>query len=116
MSYQKNRHGLPIITASIKRKVSPEVWGISLEEQLRDTVFSKTNEKCFYCGTTITRKHFTIDHVIPRKKGGTDLITNLVPACSYCNGLKAAMLLEEFRDVFEQVFGHRVFEGEKDVS
>jgi 5-methylcytosine-specific restriction endonuclease McrA len=36
---------------------------------------------CWICGETAT----TVDHVIPRSKGGTDADANLLPACLSCN-------------------------------
>ena len=36
--------------------------------------------KCQYCGAT---RSLTIDHVIPRSKGGEDAWDNLVVACAY---------------------------------
>lgn len=40
----------------------------------------------------------TVDHVIPRDKGGTDLLENLVIACFACNRTKALDSEEEFRN------------------
>ncbi len=36
---------------------------------------------CAYCGNAAN----TVDHIIPRSKGGTDHPDNLVAACSQCN-------------------------------
>lgn len=38
----------------------------------------------------------TIDHIVPRSKGGPDSGDNLCLACSPCNGDKGALLLEEW--------------------
>jgi hypothetical protein len=56
--------------------------------QRRDTYI------CQYCGKdgleSLDNWHdSTIDHVVPRKYGGTDDLTNLVSACHYCNALKS---------------------------
>ena len=40
---------------------------------------------CAYCGS---KDFLTVDHLIPVSKGGPDCITNLVPACSFCNASK----------------------------
>ncbi len=42
--------------------------------------------KCAYCKTPSPR--LQKDHVIPVSKGGSDEISNIVPACSYCNASK----------------------------
>lgn len=51
----------------------------------------KRDKKCMYCGST---KNLTIDHIIPRSKGGGDNWFNLTLACSHCNTKKGNKLLE----------------------
>jgi hypothetical protein len=51
----------------------------------------KRDKKCMYCGST---KHLTIDHIIPKSKGGGDTWINLVVACSTCNTKKGDKYLE----------------------
>ena len=41
--------------------------------------------KCAYCGDG---NNLTIDHVVPRCKGGTDFTKNVVCCCSDCNQRK----------------------------
>ncbi len=59
----------------------------------RENVFKRDNHECVYCGSG---KNLTIDHVIPKSKGGKDGWDNLVTACRPCNGEKADLTLEEF--------------------
>lgn len=47
---------------------------------------------CVYCGTGPAE---TVDHIIPRSKGGSNRQTNLVGCCAECNQKKADMTLEE---------------------
>ncbi|MBD2462457.1 HNH endonuclease [Oscillatoria sp. FACHB-1407] len=58
----------------------------------RREVFRRDNHTCQYCGST---KHLTLDHVIPRSKGGTHTWDNVVAACATCNSLKGDRLLHE---------------------
>lgn len=78
----------------------------SLNKQL--AVYSKTNFRCAYCGKQLnfepikldcglTTCEFAIDHVIPKSKGGSNDISNLLPSCKTCNISKGTKSLEEFR-------------------
>lgn len=44
--------------------------------------------KCFYCFVDIQLGKGTIDHYIPKSKGGKNGIHNLVLSCSRCNQRK----------------------------
>lgn len=56
-------------------------------------------KKCYYCGKVLGKKNKSIDHLIPRCKGGTDSKNNLVDACKKCNEDKNGLLLDEYRAV-----------------
>jgi 5-methylcytosine-specific restriction endonuclease McrA len=45
--------------------------------------------QCAYCPRKLTLGSVTKDHVIPRSKGGLDVLTNVVAACRHCNTRKA---------------------------
>ena len=51
----------------------------------RNNVFRRDKGECQYCGS---KKQLTLDHVIPRSKGGKTNWTNLVTACHRCNVIK----------------------------
>jgi 5-methylcytosine-specific restriction endonuclease McrA len=54
--------------------------------------FQEMDYKCYYCGKVITLKTVTRDHFIPLTKGGTNEISNIVPACVSCNCSKGNKL------------------------
>ena len=56
-------------------------------------VFRRDNYTCQYCGRRTT--HLTIDHVIPRHRGGQHSWENLVAACPACNRRKGGRTLTE---------------------
>ena len=58
----------------------------------RALIYKRDNNKCQYCGST---KRLTIDHVIPKSRGGGDTWENLVVACSSCNTKKGDTFLEQ---------------------
>ena len=51
----------------------------------RREVFRRDQHPCQYCNST---RQLTLDHVIPRSKGGTHTWDNVVTACSPCNSAK----------------------------
>jgi 5-methylcytosine-specific restriction endonuclease McrA len=57
----------------------------------RAALMRRDNYKCAYCG----RKAETIDHVIPRSRGGQHAWENCVASCTVCNHRKADRFLEE---------------------
>jgi 5-methylcytosine-specific restriction endonuclease McrA len=57
----------------------------------KSAIYKRDHNKCQYCGST---SRLTIDHIIPRSKGGGDSWFNLVVACSTCNTKKGDKLLE----------------------
>ena len=54
------------------------------DRRWRKSLHEFTGKRCIYCG-----KHSeSIDHVLPRSKGGLSITENCVPACLSCNGSK----------------------------
>jgi 5-methylcytosine-specific restriction endonuclease McrA len=59
----------------------------------RRALFARDGWRCAYCGTTAGR--LTLDHVLPRSRGGESVWENVVTACAPCNHKKGNRLLEE---------------------
>jgi len=55
----------------------------------RRAVFARDGWTCQYCGS---RANLTVDHVIPRSKGGDSSWTNIVASCAPCNRRKGDVL------------------------
>lgn len=58
----------------------------------RRALYVRDQGKCVYCGST---QNLTIDHVIPRSRGGSNEWNNLVIACRECNHKKGHKTLEQ---------------------
>lgn len=50
---------------------------------------------CQYCGKKLKESEITLDHIIPRSRGGKDNWQNLATACPECNSKKGNKLPEE---------------------
>lgn len=53
--------------------------------------------ECAYCGRSLSYSDYgpsyaTIDHIVPRSRGGTNGLQNLTLACLHCNRVKANRL------------------------
>jgi len=59
----------------------------------RKGIFTRDGYRCVYCGTN--HLPLTIDHVIPKVRGGKDEWDNLVCCCTKCNNVKGDRLLED---------------------
>ncbi len=55
----------------------------------RRAVFARDNWTCQYCGS---RANLTVDHVVPRSKGGLSSWDNIVASCAPCNRRKGNSL------------------------
>ncbi|MGB3404458.1 MAG: HNH endonuclease [Microcoleaceae cyanobacterium] len=58
----------------------------------RREILRRDHHKCQYCGSP---KHLTIDHVLPRSRGGRHTWDNVVAACGRCNAFKGSRTPEE---------------------
>lgn len=56
-------------------------------------VLRRDDYTCQYCGQKVS--YLTIDHVVPRRLGGTHSWDNLVAACPTCNHRKGGRTLEQ---------------------
>ncbi len=61
----------------------------------RKNIFRRDGFKCAYCGRSDLP--LTIDHVIPKAKGGDESWENLITACTFCNNKKGDRSPEEAR-------------------
>jgi 5-methylcytosine-specific restriction endonuclease McrA len=57
----------------------------------RRAVFARDGGRCVYCGAAAT----SLDHVVPRSRGGPHTWDNVVASCSRCNHTKADRAIAE---------------------
>jgi len=54
--------------------------------RFRSRILAAWDHSCAYC----TEHADTLDHVLPRSRGGMTVQENLIPACRRCNGAKSS--------------------------
>ncbi len=95
--------GEPYIQAVTMRLRVPEVVTLTDYDRMpsqhvpfsRRNLFKRDRYTCQYCGCQPGGSELTIDHVVPRSRGGVSSWTNCVLACVACNHSKADRTPEE---------------------
>ena len=74
-------------------------------QNLRAQLLNKRTEaKCFYCRVVFPAAALTLEHVVPRTRGGPNKPWNLLLACGPCNMEKGA---EDFHIYFRRKYPGR---------
>ena len=79
---------------------NPEIRGVQYQQgelqgyEVREYLLEKYDRTCVYCQKSCVP--LEIEHVVPKSKGGSNRVSNLVLACNSCNIKKGNTKLEEF--------------------
>ncbi len=61
----------------------------------RRNIYARDGNRCQYCGSKFPTSELSIDHVVPRSRGGLTMWENVVCACTECNAKKGGRLPSE---------------------
>jgi 5-methylcytosine-specific restriction endonuclease McrA len=100
---QKPVNGQPCIRTMRFRILVPEVIQLTRYDGFppkgvnfsRKNVYKRDSYICQYCGARPGIRELTVDHIIPRCRGGRSDWINCVSACAKCNKKKGSRTLEE---------------------
>lgn len=67
----------------------------------RLAIYHRDGDRCLACGS---RRRLSLDHVKPRRRGGSNRPTNLVTLCMRCNRMRGAQLVVDWRPELVRVF------------
>ena len=70
----------------------------------RNLIYNRSEGHCGICGRFIPLEEYTIDHIIPLSKGGTNDLDNLQACCSFCNKAKDDSMGDDFFTRIERIF------------
>lgn len=87
----------PIKVRFITGIIAARIKKFSMNAALsKRNLYLRDNGKCQYCNISVSIKTGTIDHVIPKSRGGTHCWENIVLSCARCNQKKGNKLPAEF--------------------
>ena len=76
------------------------------DRQWRKSIHEFTGKTCIYCGNNSE----SIDHILPKSRGGLSVTENCVPACLHCNGNKSDI------NVFEWYRQQRFYDPRRSMA
>ena len=83
-----------LVERAIKRQENQNFRNSSEWRDLRKSIIDASNGRCHYCQNNMNMVF--VDHVIPRSRGGSDTLENLVACCSSCSARKGASTPNEW--------------------
>lgn len=89
---ERQRMPLPLVIRLVYYVRIPRHFSLPLS---RRTVLARDGYTCQYCGLQPGKANLTIDHVLPRSRGGETVWENVVAACGPCNRRKGDRTPEE---------------------
>jgi 5-methylcytosine-specific restriction endonuclease McrA len=87
--------GLGIYLPSVIRLRTYRHVPIRMQVVSRKNIFLRDGERCMYCGEKFKTSELTLDHVIPKSRGGSQSWSNLVSCCAKDNHRKGNRTPEE---------------------
>ena len=64
------------------------------KSSIKEVILAKTDGRCARCGRNIALDKVTIEHFVPKYRGGEDDERNLLPLCKNCNKQKGSRLVD----------------------
>ncbi len=92
---QRSRIAMPSVIRLLEyRRIPYQTRALS-----RKNILLRDRNTCQYCGETLPPADLTLDHVVPRSRGGNSTWENLVACCHPCNRHKGNRMLSEIDDM-----------------
>lgn len=83
---------MEVLVPRIIRLVSCERLPAGRVKFNRRNLFARDESRCQYCGKRFSTQDLSIDHIVPRSRGGLSTWMNVVVACTRCNARKGGRL------------------------
>ncbi|MFQ6121158.1 MAG: RNA-guided endonuclease IscB, partial [Methanosarcinales archaeon] len=100
-----------------QKMANPNISGVQYQNgtlqgyEIKQYLLTRYGHKCVYCKGKSGDKYLEVEHVIPKSRGGTDRVDNLVIACKTCNMQKGNKTAEEFgfKNIQKRANKHKEF-------
>ena len=66
------------------------------EVHIKSELWGKQAGRCASCNRALAQRDLTLDHIVPKSRGGGDEKTNMQLLCTSCNSSKGAKTQDEF--------------------
>lgn len=83
------------------------------KSQIKRKLLKESNYKCNYCDKEITLDKATIDHIVPKSRGGGNGWGNLAVCCQSCNSSKYVKTLFEWANDLMEKYKYHVISSKK---
>lgn len=87
-------HGTWMLPSVVRLKNFVKV-PIKIHEPSRKNILTRDRNTCQYCHKVFAANKLTLDHILPKSRGGKNVFENLVASCQPCNLFKADRLPSE---------------------
>lgn len=111
----KNKHTFELLEiadeqqeTNVVKKIDCSTNRKKFSSNKREDVYTKSKGVCAICGKFIPHKEFTVDHIIPLAKGGTNDISNLQASCGVCNKIKTDILPDDFMNKITEILTYQL--------
>jgi 5-methylcytosine-specific restriction endonuclease McrA len=84
-----------VFVPSVIRLVEFKYIPLRMQLVSKKNIYLRDDHTCQYCGVKKHGSELTLDHIMPRSRGGKNTWENLVTACKPCNGRKDDRTPEE---------------------
>lgn len=73
-------------------------WNRSPKKPEKERLLEEAGRCCIYCGVPLSLRSMTVDHIIPRAKGGANMYSNKACSCQRCNNEKGNLTLRQYME------------------
>lgn len=82
-----------------------------IKKSEREEIYEASDKKCAICGKPLTLQECTIDHIVPRSRGGENNIDNYRILCPACNHFKSDRLDSEMYENVIDIIANKMSDG-----